>query len=121
MSFLGNLFKSKTCAICYAKMGMTEQKELANGAFICNKCADKLSKWFTTDARKHSTPPDRSFRFFFPGEKAVHLNNSGIHFNLAPIHRRMHETVCDHGGFFIPHAFGNKSEELYISAHDESC
>ena len=56
MSFLGNLFKSKTCAICYAKMGMTEQKELANGAFICNKCADKLSKWFTTDARKHSTP-----------------------------------------------------------------
>ena len=56
MSFFGNLFKSRTCSICNSKLGITEQKELADGAFLCNKCANKLSKWFTTDARKHSTP-----------------------------------------------------------------
>ena len=36
-------------------MGLTERKELSGGN-LCDDCAEKLSDWFSTEARKASTP-----------------------------------------------------------------
>ena len=55
MSFFGSLFEKRQCSICGKEMGMTERKELSGGN-LCDDCADKLSDWFSTDARKRSTP-----------------------------------------------------------------
>ena len=55
MSFFGSLFEKRQCSICGKEMGMTERKELTGGN-LCDDCADKLSDWFSTDARKRSTP-----------------------------------------------------------------
>ena len=55
MSFFGSLFEKRQCSICGKEMGMTERKELSGGN-LCDNCAEKLSDWFSTDARKRSTP-----------------------------------------------------------------
>ena len=55
MGFFDGLLKKKQCSICGKEMGLLERKELAGGN-LCDDCADKLSPWFTTEARKASTP-----------------------------------------------------------------
>ncbi len=55
MGFFGSLFEKRECSICGKEMGLTERKELSGGN-LCDDCADKLSEWFSTDARKRSTP-----------------------------------------------------------------
>ena len=55
MGFFGSLFEKRQCSICGKEMGMTERKELSGGN-LCDDCAEKLSDWFSTDARKRSTP-----------------------------------------------------------------
>ena len=55
MSFFGSLFEKRQCSICGKEMGMTERKELSGGN-LCDNCAKKLSDWFSTEARKRSTP-----------------------------------------------------------------
>ena len=44
MGFFGSLFEKRQCSICGKEMGLTED------------CAEKLSDWFSTEARKASTP-----------------------------------------------------------------
>ena len=55
MGFFGSLFEKRQCSICGKEMGLTERKELSGGN-LCDDCAEKLSDWFSTDARKRSTP-----------------------------------------------------------------
>ena len=55
MGFFGSLFEKRQCSICGKEMGMTERKELSGGN-LCDDCAEKLSDWFSTEARKRSTP-----------------------------------------------------------------
>ncbi len=55
MGFFGSLFEKRECSICGKEMGLTERKELSGGN-LCDDCADKLSVWFSTEARKRSTP-----------------------------------------------------------------
>ena len=55
MGFFGSLFEKRQCSICGKEMGLTERKELSGGN-LCDDCAEKLSDWFSTDARKASTP-----------------------------------------------------------------
>ena len=55
MGFFGSLFEKRQCSICGKEMGLTERKELSGGN-LCDDCAEKLSDWFSTEARKASTP-----------------------------------------------------------------
>ena len=55
MGFFGSLFEKRQCSICGKEMGLTERKELSGGN-LCDDCADKLSDWFSTEARKRCTP-----------------------------------------------------------------
>ena len=55
MGFFDSIMKKRQCSICGKEMGLTERKELSGGN-LCDDCADKLSDWFSTDARKRSTP-----------------------------------------------------------------
>ena len=55
MEFFGSLFEKRQCSICGKEMGLTERKELSGGN-LCDDCAEKLSDWFSTEARKASTP-----------------------------------------------------------------
>ena len=51
MAFFSSLFEKRQCSVCGKEMGMTERKELSGGN-LCDDCADKLSDWFSTDARR---------------------------------------------------------------------
>ena len=55
LGFFGSLFEKRQCSICGKEMGLTERKELSGGN-LCDDCAEKLSDWFSTEARKASTP-----------------------------------------------------------------
>ena len=55
MGFFDSIMKKRQCSICGKEMGLTERKELSGGN-LCDDCADKLSDWFSTEARKRSTP-----------------------------------------------------------------